>query len=80
MAENGKKVDFVLCIDNDRSSEDMFEIVDDTAPRSILSAGASMFACTVDQKPSKYYLNGTTKVKTVLESLAEFSDLSISPD
>ncbi|GMG98517.1 hypothetical protein Nepgr_000357 [Nepenthes gracilis] len=82
MADNGKKADFVLCIGDDRSDEDMFEIVDDAASRSILSASASVFACTVGQKPSKakYYLNDTTEVRIMLESLAEFSDLSVSPD
>ncbi|KAA8526255.1 hypothetical protein F0562_008542 [Nyssa sinensis] len=73
MAENGKQADFVLCIGDDRSDEDMFEIIGDAMSRNILSANTSVFACTVGQKPSKakYYLDDTTEVITMLESLSE---------
>ncbi|KAK6919686.1 Glycosyl transferase, family 20 [Dillenia turbinata] len=75
MAENGKKADFVLCIGDDRSDEDMFEVIDNALSRNILSPRASVFACTVGQKPSKakYYLDDTCEVKLMLESLAEAS-------
>ncbi|XP_074286148.1 putative alpha,alpha-trehalose-phosphate synthase [UDP-forming] 7 [Silene latifolia] len=78
LAEKGKHADFVLCIGDDRSDEDMFEIVDNAVSRNILSPNASVFACTVGQKPSKaqYFVNDTAEVRLVLESLAEFSDLS----
>ncbi|KAH9616813.1 hypothetical protein KSS87_007566 [Heliosperma pusillum] len=80
LAEKGKHADFVLCIGDDRSDEDMFEIVDNALSRNILSPNASVFACTVGQKPSKaqYFVNDTAEVRLVLESLAEFSDLSSS--
>lgn len=76
MAENGKHADFVLCIGDDRSDEDMFEIFGDAKLKDILSPNPSVFACTVGQKPSKatYYLDDTTEVITMLESLAEAFD------
>ncbi|XP_059663272.1 probable alpha,alpha-trehalose-phosphate synthase [UDP-forming] 7 [Cornus florida] len=82
MAEKGKQADFVLCIGDDRSDEDMFEIIGDAMARNVLSANASVFACTVGQKPSKakYYLDDTTEVITMLESLAEATDSPASSD
>ncbi|CAB4303693.1 unnamed protein product [Prunus armeniaca] len=76
MAENGKHADFVLCIGDDRSDEDMFETFDNAMLRSILSPNPSVFACTVGQKPSKatYYLDDTTEVINMLECLSEAFD------
>ncbi|PIA33897.1 hypothetical protein AQUCO_03900035v1 [Aquilegia coerulea] len=80
MAESGKQADFVLCIGDDRSDEDMFEIIGNALNRGILSSNTAVFACTVGQKPSKakYYLDDTTEVITMLEALAEASDPSQS--
>ncbi|KAL7000589.1 putative alpha,alpha-trehalose-phosphate synthase [UDP-forming] 7 [Sarracenia purpurea var. burkii] len=82
MAEKGKQADFVLCIGDDRSDEDMFEIIDNAVSSNILSAYTSIFACTVGQKPSKakYYLDDTTEVITMLESLAEATDSPVSSE
>lgn len=82
MVENGKRADFVLCIGDDRSDEDMFEIIGNAVSRNILSSYTSIFACTVGQKPSKakYYLDDTTEVITMLESLAEFADSPASSE
>ncbi|KAI4322802.1 hypothetical protein L6164_022462 [Bauhinia variegata] len=76
MAESGKQADFVLCVGDDRSDEDMFEIISSAVSRNILSANGSVYACTVGQKPSKakYYLDDTTDVINMLESLAEVSE------
>ncbi|XP_048127014.1 probable alpha,alpha-trehalose-phosphate synthase [UDP-forming] 7 [Rhodamnia argentea] len=76
MAENGKQADFVLCIGDDRSDEDMFEMIGNVVSRDILSSNTAVFACTVGQKPSKarYYLDDTSEVRNMLESLAEASD------
>ncbi|XP_060201246.1 probable alpha,alpha-trehalose-phosphate synthase [UDP-forming] 7 [Lycium barbarum] len=73
LAERGKMADFVLCIGDDRSDEDMFEIIGDALSRNILSYDTKVFACTVGQKPSKakYYLDDTSEVRFMLESLAE---------
>ncbi|KAJ7948462.1 Trehalose-6-phosphate synthase [Quillaja saponaria] len=82
MAENGKQADFVLCVGDDRSDEDMFDIFSSAMSRNILSANTSVFACTVGQKPSKakYYLDDTSEVISMLKSLAEASDASASID
>lgn len=64
--------DFVLCIGDDRSDEDMFESIADAmaGPHSPI---AEVFACTVGQKPSKakYYLEDTGDVIQMLQGLAE---------
>lgn len=82
MAERGRQADFVLCIGDDRSDEDMFEIIGNAMTTGLLSNNTSVFACTVGQKPSKakYYLDDTTEVINMLEALAEVSDSLPSPD
>lgn len=81
MAERGKQADFVLCIGDDRSDEDMFEIIGNAMSSGVLSSHTSVFACTVGQKPSKakYYLDDTTEVINMLDALAEASDPTSSP-
>ncbi|KAJ6999257.1 hypothetical protein NC653_010059 [Populus alba x Populus x berolinensis] len=80
MAESGRQADFVLCIGDDRSDEDMFESIDNAIASGILNSSKSVFACTVGQKPSKakYYLDDTADVINMLEILAEASDPSPS--
>ncbi|XP_019159186.1 PREDICTED: probable alpha,alpha-trehalose-phosphate synthase [UDP-forming] 7 [Ipomoea nil] len=82
MAEGGKLADFVLCIGDDRSDEDMFEIIGSALSRNILSQNTKVFACTVGQKPSKakYYLDDPSEVILMLESLAETSDTPADSD
>ncbi|MBA0695459.1 hypothetical protein Goari_002085 [Gossypium aridum] len=76
MSEKGKQADFVLCIGDDRSDEEMFEIISNAISSGILSSSTSVFACTVGQKPSKarYYLDDPAEVLNMLEALAEASD------
>ncbi|KAJ0244944.1 hypothetical protein HA466_0184570 [Hirschfeldia incana] len=78
MDEEGKPVDFVLCIGDDRSDEDMFEAIGNAMSKNLLCDNALVFACTVGQKPSKakYYLDDTMEVTSMLESLAEASEAS----
>ncbi|KAF3573219.1 hypothetical protein F2Q69_00058279 [Brassica cretica] len=78
MDEKGKPVDFVLCIGDDRSDEDMFEAIGNAMSKRLLCDNALVFACTVGQKPSKakYYLDDTMEVTSMLESLAEASEAS----
>ncbi|CAL2258689.1 unnamed protein product [Prunus armeniaca] len=66
--------DFVLCIGDDRSDEDMFEVI--MSARDSLSPVAEVFACTVGQKPSKakYYLEDTTEILRMLQGLANASE------
>lgn len=76
MADQGRRADFVLCVGDDRSDEDMFEIIGSAISSGILSTNTCVFACTVGQKPSKakYYLDDTAEVMNMLEALAEVSD------
>ncbi|XP_042493020.1 probable alpha,alpha-trehalose-phosphate synthase [UDP-forming] 9 [Macadamia integrifolia] len=64
--------DFVLCIGDDRSDEDMFESVARSVSNPSLPATAEVFACTVGQKPSKakYYLDDTVDVIKLLQGIA----------
>ncbi|CAL0320788.1 unnamed protein product [Lupinus luteus] len=66
--------DFVLCIGDDRSDEDMFEVI--ASSRASLSPVADVFPCTVGQKPSKakYYLDDTGDIWRMLQGLANASE------
>lgn len=68
--------DFVLCIGDDRSEEDMFEVIMSAKGGSSLSPVAEVFACTVGQKPSKakYYLDDTTDILRMLQGLVSASE------
>lgn len=72
MLEEGNAPDFVVCIGDDRSDEDMFESITTT-----LSAQPSseIFACTVGRKPSKakYFLDEVSDVVKLLQGLANTS-------
>ncbi|CAO2197615.1 unnamed protein product [Urochloa humidicola] len=74
--ERGKQADFVLCIGDDRSDEDMFENIADIMKRNMVAPRTPLFACTVGQKPSKakFYLDDTFEVVTMLSALADATD------
>jgi len=76
MKERGKQADFVLCIGDDRSDEDMFENIADMIKRGMVAPRTPLFACTVGQKPSKakFYLDDTFEVATMLSALADATD------
>lgn len=76
MVETGKPPDFVMCIGDDRSDEDMFESIASAMAKQSMSSKAEVFACTVGQKPSKakYYLDDTVEVMKMLKGLATASD------
>lgn len=78
MKERGLSPDFVLCIGDDRSDEDMFEEIMTAMSGSALSPTAEVFACTVGRKPSKakYYLDDTAEIVRLLQGLASVSDQS----
>nr|GEV79951.1 probable alpha,alpha-trehalose-phosphate synthase [UDP-forming] 11 [Tanacetum cinerariifolium] len=67
MQSKGRPLDFVLCIGDDQSDEDMFEKISSSVGNGI----AEVFACTVGQKPSnaKYYLDDTVDVIKMLHGL-----------
>ncbi|XP_077238245.1 putative alpha,alpha-trehalose-phosphate synthase [UDP-forming] 9 [Tasmannia lanceolata] len=71
----GKPPDFVLCIGDDRSDEDMFESLASAVTNPSMPAIAEVFACTVGQKPSKakYFLDDTVDVIKLLQGLASAS-------
>lgn len=74
MKQKAMLPDFVLCIGDDRSDEDMFEVI--MSARDSLSAVSEVFACTVGQKPSKakYFLEDTTEILKMLQFLANASE------
>ncbi|CAA2945575.1 probable alpha,alpha-trehalose-phosphate synthase [UDP-forming] 11 [Olea europaea subsp. europaea] len=75
MRNTGKPPDFVLCIGDDRSDEDMFESIASSVASHSLPDTAEVFACTVGQKPSmaKYYLDDTDEVIKMLQGLSAAS-------
>lgn len=75
MLSRGKPPDFVLCIGDDRSDEDMFESILSSMNNPSLPAISEIFACTVGEKPSKakYYLDDTVDVIKMLQGLANAS-------
>lgn len=74
MKQKAMLPDFVLCIGDDRSDEDMFEVI--MSARDSLSAVSEVFACTVGRKPSKakYFLEDTTEILKMLQVLANASE------
>ncbi|CAA2995522.1 probable alpha,alpha-trehalose-phosphate synthase [UDP-forming] 11 [Olea europaea subsp. europaea] len=79
MRNTGKPPDFVLCIGDDRSDEDMFESIASSVASCLLPDTAEVFACTVGQKPSmaKYYLDDTSEVIKMLQGLSGASALQL---
>lgn len=76
MQLKGMLPDFVLCVGDDRSDEDMLELISSAKGGPSLSPVAEIFACTVGQKPSKtkYYLEDTTEIIRMMEGLASVLD------
>ncbi|XP_065860997.1 probable alpha,alpha-trehalose-phosphate synthase [UDP-forming] 9 isoform X2 [Euphorbia lathyris] len=75
MVNGGKAPDFVLCVGDDKSDEDMFESILSTVYSPTLPAAPEIFACTVGQKPSKakYYLDDAVDVVKLLQGLGSAS-------
>ena len=75
LRSRGKSPDFLLCIGDDRSDEDMFESIARSSANPTLTAIAEIFACTVGQKPSmaKYYVDDIVEVIGLLRGIAEAS-------
>ncbi|KAJ6946779.1 alpha,alpha-trehalose-phosphate synthase [Populus alba x Populus x berolinensis] len=76
MKLKGKLPDFVLCVGDDQSDEDMFEVISSARSGPSLSPVAEVFACTVGRKPSKakYYLEDTSEILRMLQGLAGASE------
>lgn len=75
LINDGKPPEFLMCIGDDRSDEDMFKSINFTASSSLFPVVPEVFACTVGQKPSKakYYVNDTMEVLRLLEGIADSS-------
>ncbi|XP_002521023.2 probable alpha,alpha-trehalose-phosphate synthase [UDP-forming] 9 [Ricinus communis] len=75
MVNSGNSPDFVLCIGDDKSDEDMFQSILSTVSDPTLPAAPEIFACTVGRKPSKakYYLDDAADVVKLLQGLATSS-------
>jgi trehalose 6-phosphate synthase/phosphatase len=75
MLSRGKSPDFILCVGDDRSDEDMFESITSAVSNPSLPAISEVFDCTVGKKPSKakYYLDDTVDVIKMLQGLANAS-------
>ncbi|KAH7295905.1 hypothetical protein KP509_27G070100 [Ceratopteris richardii] len=76
LAERGKPPDFVLCVGDDRSDEDMFESIEAAMGLPPHVPTAEVFACTVGRKPSKakYFLDDTSEVLRLLVGIATALD------
>lgn len=79
MQEREMTPDFVLCIGDDRSDEDMFEVITSSIAGPSIAASAEVFACTVGKKPSKakYYLDDTVEIVRLMQGLASVSEQSV---
>ncbi|XP_010510971.1 PREDICTED: probable alpha,alpha-trehalose-phosphate synthase [UDP-forming] 10 [Camelina sativa] len=75
MLEDGSVPDFVVCIGDDRSDEEMFESISTTLSAQSSSMSTEIFACTVGRKPSKakYFLDEVSDVVKLLQGLANTS-------
>ncbi|CAH9146433.1 unnamed protein product [Cuscuta epithymum] len=76
MQERAMAPDFVLCIGDDQSDEDMFEVIMNSVSIPSMAPGAEVFACTVGKKPSKakYYVDDTVEIVRLMQGLASVAD------
>nr|GLL32863.1 alpha,alpha-trehalose-phosphate synthase [UDP-forming] 6 [Ipomoea trifida] len=76
MQEREMSPDFVLCIGDDRSDEDMFEVIMNSVASPSMAPSAEVFACTVGKKPSKakYYLDDTVEIVRLMQGLASVAE------
>ncbi|OMO78171.1 Glycosyl transferase, family 20 [Corchorus capsularis] len=72
LINGGKPPDFVMCVGDDKSDEDMFESILTSVSNPSLPVAPEVFACTVGRKPSKakYYLDDAADVLKLLHGLA----------
>ncbi|XP_057482200.1 alpha,alpha-trehalose-phosphate synthase [UDP-forming] 6-like isoform X2 [Actinidia eriantha] len=79
MQERDMTPNFVLCIGDDRSDEDMFEVITSSIDGPSIAPSAEVFACTVGRKPSKakYYLDDAVEIVRLMQGLASVSDQTL---
>lgn len=68
MAQEGTPADFVLCVGDDKSDEEMFK----SLSKQALPGNPEIFSCSVGQKPSnaKFFLDDTKDVQALIRGLA----------
>nr|GEV92141.1 probable alpha,alpha-trehalose-phosphate synthase [UDP-forming] 7 [Tanacetum cinerariifolium] len=92
MAENGKRADFLLCICDNRSDEDMFKIIGNTISRNMLSVNIDVLGfkgerlavtvkvefCMYEIKGPMWYLGLLGQLRTVVPNVETLHVLKIS--
>ena len=75
LLNNGEVPDFLMCVGNDRSDEDMFESINKATSSADLPANPEIFACSVGPKASKanYYVDGCSEVIRLLKGVTAVS-------
>lgn len=75
LVKNGESPDFLMCIGDDRSDEEMFESTSKAASSNLFTMPPEVFACAVGQKPSKakYYVDDTSEVIRLLKGISGIS-------
>uniref|UniRef100_A0ACD6AHM9 Uncharacterized protein n=1 Tax=Avena sativa TaxID=4498 RepID=A0ACD6AHM9_AVESA len=73
MGDRGNFSDFILCVGDDRSDEDMFEATTTGMKNRALAETVAIFPCTIGYKPSlaKYYLDEQADVLKMLRGLTQ---------
>jgi trehalose 6-phosphate synthase/phosphatase len=75
LGAHGRMPEFILCIGNDGSDEDMFKTICAPSSNSAFPEAPETFACTVGNKPSlaKYYLEDPNEVLKMFKVLIDSS-------
>jgi trehalose 6-phosphate synthase/phosphatase len=75
MGARGNFPDFILCVGDDRSDEEMFAATTTGMKKHALAESVEIFPCTVGNKPSsaKYYLDEPSDVVKMLQGLIKLS-------
>lgn len=81
LGARGRMPDFILCVGDDGSDEDMFKAISAPSSKSAFPEAAETFACTVGNKPSlaKYYLEDPDEVLKMLNGLINSSPAQLRP-
>jgi len=81
LGARGRMPDFILCVGDDGSDEDMFKAISAPSSKPAFPEAAETFACTVGNKPSlaKYYLEDPDEVLKMLKGLMDSSSVQQRP-
>jgi trehalose 6-phosphate synthase/phosphatase len=75
LISDGLVPDFLFCIGNDRSDEDMFESINKATSSADFPSTPEILACSVGRKASKakYYVDGCSEVIRLLKGVTSVS-------